>query len=221
MIAFTVMAFSIIMWQSEDLSVDIVSKSGKNNDNVVISVLNTAGSTLLFYESDKMTGKIEYLTEDGWVEYCDVCYTAGNINAFSQQYGGNFAELEPGESWSVAVPKDKVAGMQDGTYRVKLTYITRDRYEKYIQLALDSRETVSEIIDDEVSSDERHESGITEIVGETELEEHEIEEKFIAESESQVFIKTFEYVKPETASSQVVTKGIVSEEPLEISKTEQ
>ncbi len=207
MIAFTVMAFSIIMWQSEDLSVDIVSKPDKENGNVVISVLNTAGSTLLFYESNEMTGKIEYLTEDGWVEFCDVCYTTGNSNAFSPQYGGNFAELEPGENWSVRVPNDKVSEMQDGTYRVKLTYITKDRYEKYLELSYENRFVSSEVIDDNVSNLDT-ESGFTEIAGNVDMSEQEIKENFIAEAESQVFIKTFEYVAPKNASSDIVARSV-------------
>jgi hypothetical protein len=200
MIAFTVMAFSIIMWQSEDLSVDIVSKADKNNGDVVISVLNTAGSTLLFYESSELTGKIEYLTEDGWVEFCDVCYTTGNTSAFSQQYGGNFAELEPGENWSVHVPKDKVSEMQDGTYRVKLTYITKDRYEKYLELSFANRVTSSDVIRDDVSDVSGPVGGLTEIAGEVDTSEQEIKENFIAEAESQIFVKTFEYVAPKSTT---------------------
>ena len=208
MIAFTVMAFSVIMWQSADLSVDIVSKADKENDNVVISVLNTAGSTLLFYESNELTGKIEYLTEDGWVEFCDVCYTTGNISAFSQQYGGNFAELEPGENWSVVVPQDKVSQMQDGTYRVKMTYITKDKYEKYLELSFANRVVSSEIIDDDASSVSTPEGGFTEIAGELEMSETEIKENFIAEAESQVFVKTFEYVAPKSNTKSISARTI-------------
>ena len=207
MIAFTVMAFSIIMWQSKDLSVDIVNTADVDN-NIVISVLNTAGSTLLFYESEELTGKIEYLTEDGWVEYCDVCYTAGNTSAFSQLYGGNFAELEPGENWNVSIPKDKVAEMKDGTYRIKLTYITKDKYEKYLELSYKNRVTSSEAPDDgstDISDYVKPENGITEIAGDVDMSEQEIKENFIAEADSHVFIKTFEYVASTNTTSEHIS----------------
>jgi hypothetical protein len=202
MIAFTVMAFSIIMWQSNDLSVDIVNNADKDN-NIVISVLNTAGSTLLFYESEKLTGKIEYLTDDGWVEYCDVCYTTGNTSAFSHQYGGNFAELEPGENWDVAIPKNKVAEMKDGTYRIKLTYITKDKYEKYLELSYKNRFTNSESKD--ISDYVKPNGGLTEIAGDIDTSGQEIKENFIAEAESHVFIKTFEYVAATNSASEHVS----------------
>ncbi len=135
MVGFTCLAVQVLMWQSQDISVDIVSENQTGNQEVTISIRNTAGSTLLFYENAEITGKIEYLSENGWVEYCDVSYTAGNAKAISQLYGGTFAELEPGEGWNLSVPEDKVADMKNGTYRIKMTYITEKNYNKYMNMS--------------------------------------------------------------------------------------
>ncbi len=194
MIAFTVVAFQILFWQNSDLSVDIVSDSDEDSNEVVISVQNTAGATLLFYENAEMTGKIEYLSEDGWVEYCDVSYTNGNVNAFSQQYGGIFAELAPGESWDVAIPEDKVSEMENGTYRVVFTYITADNYKDYLDDAFDDRDIISDESNTVSDTLDATDSGIIGIVDKEDDEDDEEKESFFAESESKVFIKTFEYV---------------------------
>ena len=148
------MAFQVVLWKGQDISVDIVSETEEGSNEVTISVRNTAGSTLLFYESDEMTGKIEYLSEDGWVEYCDLSYTSGNASAVSKLYGETFAELEPGENWQVTVPADKVAGMKNGTYRIKMTYITEKRYNKYLNEQSESTNDESEEESLDISIDE-------------------------------------------------------------------
>ncbi len=228
MIAFTVLAFSVLSWQSADLSVDIESKSDPDSEEkkVVISVLNTAGSTLLFYENSAMTGKIEYLDDDVWVEYCDICYTLENTSAFSQKYGGVFAELQPGESWKVSVPEDKIADMKDGTYRIKMTYITEDKYKRYLNLEYSnhienknesesdisaesdsevSTENTSDISAESVSDTGVDESSTTSEDVMTDESQDEKKESFLAEFESEVFVKTFEYIAPGKSKSKITT----------------
>ncbi len=208
MIGFSVLAFQLVLWQSADLSVSIVSETDDENREVNISVLNTAGSTLLFYENDQVTGKIEYLSEDGWIEYCDVCYTAGNAQAISPQYGGTFAELAPGEDWNVTIPEDKVAGMQDGTYRIKMTYITEKNYNAYLEEAYRAETSMdeSEMSDSDISSDVSNDgSGFINTAGKVEAPK---KDKFLAESKSEVFIKTFEYTAPVNASPRSLVREI-------------
>lgn len=218
----------MLLWQSRDISVDIVSETEEGSNEVIISVRNTAGSTLLFYENAEVTGKIEYLSKDGWVEYCDVSYTAGNADAVSKLYDGTFAELEPGEDWNVSVPEDKVAGMANGTYRIKMTYVTEKKYKEYLQDSLSNEsianesavsedfsevseeisDAVSEDISAEVSEQETKQpendnffAGIIPTFkndGKEEVSVEEINESFLAESISEVFVKTFEYIAPES-----------------------
>lgn len=222
MIAFTVLAVQVVLWQNQDLSVDIVSETETGNQEVTISIRNTAGSTLLFYENAEMTGKIEYLSESGWVEYCDVSYTLGNANAISRLYGGTFAELDPGEDWDLTIPEDKVANMQNGTYRIKMTYITEKNYNKYLENAYKNRNNSSESNSDDTSSpatkpDKKpngngntiidvnsdytgNDISIDELVASgTVSESSDISEpeEFLAASSSEVFIKTFDIVVPD------------------------
>ena len=141
MLAFTALAVQVLLWQSQDISVAIVSETESGSNEVIISVRNTAGSTLLFYENAEMTGKIEYLSEEGWIEYCDVSYTYGNASAVSKLYSGTFAELEPGEDWNVSVPEEKVSEMKNGTYRIKMTYVTEKKYNEYLKSLVSSEES--------------------------------------------------------------------------------
>lgn len=211
MIAFTLLAVQVLVWQSQDISVDIVSDTEEGSNEVTISVKNTAGTVLLFHENDEMTGKIEYLSDDGWVEYCDVYYTQGNATAISQQYSGTFAELEPGEDWEITVPEEKVAQMQNGTYRIKLAYVTENKYKKYLtSLTEESVNESSEVTDEEsvtvsdgyISEAETKDQIFGELnvsingTSEDISEESETEE-FYASSVSELFIKTFEYEVPE------------------------
>ncbi len=202
MIAFTFLAFQVLKWQCSDISVSIVSETDDGNTEVTISVLNTAGSTLLFYENDDMTGKIEYLGENGWEEFCDVSYTFGNVSAVSSQYGGTFAELEPGENWTVSVPDDKVSHMKNGTYRIKMTYITERQYNQYLDKAFENRSQSVEKHPEEsfeVSEDIINDSPMKPVADiEKEFSEAvSMEEEFLASNECEVFVKTFEYTAPE------------------------
>lgn len=210
MIAFTFLAVQVIVWQSQDISVDIVSDTEEGSNEVTISVKNTAGTVLLFHENDEMTGKIEYLSDEGWVEYCDVYYTQGNATAVSQQYKGTFAELEPGEDWEIIVPEEKVAQMKNGTYRIKLAYVTENKYKKYLE-ALNDESSVdvsddisdgSELIPEEFVSENEDEGIFGElnvsINGESDfITEESVAEEFYASSVSELFVKTFEYEIPE------------------------
>lgn len=210
MITFTIMAFQVILWQSQDISVSIVSETDEGTSEVTISVLNTAGSTLLFHENAEMTGKIEYLSEEGWVEYCDVSYTASNADAISTQYGGTFAELEPGEDWDVAVPESKISGMKNGTYRIKMTYITEKAYNEYLEDAFESRNESKEDISDVSVPHNLVMNTITEIAGTTEVSESDDDieaEDFLAESACEVFVKTFEYTAPEDFVDEISIDG--------------
>ncbi len=211
MIAFTLLAVQVLVWQSQDISVDIVSDTEEGSNEVTISVKNTAGTVLLFHENDEMTGKIEYLSNDGWVEYCDVYYTQGNATAISQQYNGTFAELEPGEDWEITVPEEKVASMQNGTYRIKLAYVTENKYKKYLKAHTEeSVNESSEVTDEEsvIVSDGYISEAETkdQIFGELnvsidgtseDISELPETEEFYASSVSELFIKTFEYEVPE------------------------
>ncbi len=233
MLAFTALAVQVLLWQSQDISVAIVSETEEGSQEVIISVRNTAGSTLLFYENAEMTGKIEYLSEEGWVEYCDVSYTAGNAQAVSNLYGGTFAELEPGEDWNVEVPEDKVAGMKNGTYRIKMTYVTEKKYNEYLENAYLNRNTSEEGSEEEsdISSESSSEISEEELLDPSEsypeeenedflagiiptfgkgnkneketYESEEAKEAFLAESVSEVFVKTFEYYAPEDFVSEI------------------
>ena len=218
------MAFQVVLWKGQDISVDIVSETEEGSNEVTISVRNTAGSTLLFYESDEMTGKIEYLSEDGWVEYCDLSYTSGNASAVSKLYGETFAELEPGENWQVTVPADKVAGMKNGTYRIKMTYITEKRYNKYLDeqsestndeseeesLDISIDESAEDIGNDseesnEITSENTIDNIIQPIIGTDNVDNDEVSfvEEYIAEAESEVFLQTFEYESAEDFVSEI------------------
>ena len=212
MILFTVLAVQVLLWQSQDISVDIVSDAEEGNNEVTISVKNTAGTVLLFHENEEMTGKIEYLSDEGWIEYCDVYYTRGNATAISQQYSGTFAELEPGEDWQITIPEEKVAGMQNGTYRIKLAYVTETKYKKYLKAQNqetevdESASSLTEESDDVISSEESLEDVLEEseivfeesdesIEEESNLIDNEsLKEEFFASSVSEIYIKNFEYV---------------------------
>ena len=226
MIGFTVLAVQVILWQNQDLSVDIISETETGNQEVTISIKNTAGSTLLFYENAEMSGKIEYLSENGWVEYCDFSYTTGNVNAVSQLYGGTFAELDPGEDWDLTIPEDKVANMKNGTYRIKMTYITEKNYNKYLENAYRNRDkesssdVSSEIVPEKKPSGDK--SGAIADISESdsafgndveieslaadsegEINEDVKSEKFLAESSCEVFVKTFDIVVPEDLGQEI------------------
>ena len=206
LIAFSVLAIQLILWQSADISVSIVSETDNGKGEVTISVLNTAGSTLLFYENAEISGKIEYLSDNGWIEYCDVSYTANNVDAMSSQYGGVFAELQPGESWTVAVPDDKIAGMKNGTYRIKMTYITEKNYSDYLDKAFDKNEQEGVepvIVPDESSDIDRLDFKPISDVKNPKEETKTKEDKFLAESFSEVYIETFEYTAPEDFMGEV------------------
>ncbi|MBQ9847551.1 MAG: hypothetical protein IJO64_00635 [Clostridia bacterium] len=217
MISFTVFAFELVLWQSSDISVSIVSNADVDgNGDVSISVLNTAGSTLLFYENPEMSGKIEYLSDDGWVEYCDISYTADNTDAISQQYGGLFAELDPGESWEVSVPEEAIEGMQNGTYRIKMTYITAKKFKQYIDNAFENRDlensesseiSVDESIDISEASTDKVIHSMNNSVAEGEKESVIEEEDFLAESLSEVFVKTFDFSGSEDIVSAISIEG--------------
>lgn len=223
MIAFTALAVQVILWQDQDISVSIVSETEEGNKEVTISVRNTAGSTLLFYENDDITGKIEFLSDDGWVEYCDVIYTAGNACAISPVYGGTFASLEPGEDWKVSVPEDKVAAMKSGTYRIKMTYVTENQYNKYLDSQFENRgESTDESIDEsfadmDISEAISNEDFIGDLIanlGFGDDEAEEITESFIAESVSEVYIKDFDYVAPEEFVSTISFDSVTIGEPV-------
>ena len=215
MIAFTFLAVQVLLWQNQDISVDIVSDAEEGSSEVTISVKNTAGTVLLFHENEKMTGKIEYLSDNGWVEYCDVYYTHGNATAISQQYSGTFAELEPGEDWQITIPEEKVAGMQNGTYRIKLAYVTETKYKNYLKSQ--NKVTIPEESDASYSESDS-ENGFEGSVSEEILEDSDTvsvgidlstedissaldndiqKEEYIASSVSEVFVKNFEYSSQE------------------------
>ena len=218
MIAFTFLAFQVIKWQDQDISVSIVSETEEGNNEVTISVRNTAGSTLLFYENAELTGKIEYLSEDGWVEYCDVVYTDGNASAISPLYGGIFAELQSGESWDITIPEDTVKKMQSGTYRIKMTYITEGRYNKYLDDEFKNR--IPEIDEDEAlikDVADVNNTGfggfLTDLGLKNNSEKLEETEKFFAEELSEVYIKTFKYEAPEDFIDEISIASSVIHEP--------
>lgn len=231
MICFTFLAFQVLIWQSQDISVDIVSDTEEGSNEVTISVKNTAGTVLLFHENDEMTGKIEYLSDEGWVEYCDVYYTQGNATAVSQQYSGTFAELEPGEDWEIVVPEEKVAGMKNGTYRIKLAYVTENKYKQYLEELyeeslngnISDEESIfeeSEAVSDEEAFEESFDVSLEDseanggifgeidfnfngIFDDTSKEEDEEVEEYYASSVSELFVKTFEYEVPADFVSQI------------------
>lgn len=239
MIGFTALAVQVILWQSQDISVAIVSETEEGSKEVTISVKNTAGSTLLFYENSEMTGKIEYLSDNGWVEYCDIYYTTGNATAFSQLYGGTFAELEPGEDWQVTVPEEIVAGMQNGTYRIKMTYVSEKNYNNYLETLYENRnnESTAEESENENNLSEESEAGVSEAEKEDngifgdfayifgtddeigENEDETLEEEFLASSVSEVFVKTFEYeASGDFVSAISFDDSVIGDEPLPASE---
>ncbi len=193
MVGFSYLAIQVILWQDQDISVDIVSETDDGASDVVISVQNTAGSTLLFYENDEITGKLEYLTEDGWIEYCDVCYTDSNTHAISQQYGGTFAELDAGEEWNVVIPRDVVSKMANGTYRVKFTYITEKKFNQYLDSEFKNSLLEEDTSVEESIGDISDIGKIENLSGSESIAVDESEEEFLAASRSEVFIKTFEF----------------------------
>ncbi len=190
MIVFTFFAVRLVLWQGNDISVSIVSESDKGHSEVTISVLNTAGSTLLFYENPQICGKLEYLGESGWMEYSDISYSYGNVNAISQKYGGTFAELAPGEGWTVSVPEEILSNMVDGTYRIKMTYIIEDDFNEYLE---------SKFIDKDKDITEEKDNGFVNnfLPISRPLDNEEIKEAFIGESISEIYTETFEYKAPE------------------------
>ncbi|MBO5785749.1 MAG: hypothetical protein J6R45_00345 [Clostridia bacterium] len=248
MLAFTALAVQVLLWQSQDISVAIVSETESGSNEVIISVRNTAGSTLLFYENAEMTGKIEYLSEEGWIEYCDVSYTYGNASAVSKLYSGTFAELEPGEDWNVSVPEEKVSEMKNGTYRIKMTYVTEKKYNEYLKSlvsseesdtfsgdeSLDESEEISDLTEESIEEsliiDESGEesgsdsffAGLIQNFGNGEKEEivkEELKEAFHAESICEIFVKTFEYSVPEDFVSAVsIDDSDIAEESEDPSK---
>ncbi len=247
MIAFTVLAVQVVLWQNQDLSVDIISETQTGNQEVTISVRNTAGSTLLFYENAEMTGKIEYLSENGWIEYCDFSYTAGNAGAVSQLYGGTFAELDPGEDWDLTIPEDKVASMQSGTYRIRMTYITERNYNRYLENAYKNRNDESDSSSDAVTKPDRlpnkdnsdliadisdinsdiasGDINVSELIAsgaESDVIVTKDAEAFLAESESETFVKTFDIVIPEDIEQDIsiVGRSVISDDMQVTEKSE-
>lgn len=233
MISFTVLAYELVLWQSSDISVSIVSSADNGGKgDVKISVLNTAGSTLLFYENPEMSGKIEYLSDSGWVEYCDISYTTDNAKAISPQYGGIFAELEPGEVWNVSVSEEAVKGMKNGTYRIKMTYITAKNFKRYIDSAFENRNSESESFNSESDYGENvsgADSSASDPAADSEAQADSFlhfikndesakrkppkaKEEFLAASLSEVYIKTFDF----TGSEDIVSK--INIEPDDISE---
>lgn len=180
MIAISALVVQFVIMNGMNISVNIESQADENGGEVTISVLNTAGSTLLFYENDEITGKIEYLSDNGWVEYCDVRYTEGNADAVSHQYGGAFAELDPGEDWEVVVPEQAVSRMENGTYRIIMTYITEDNYTEFLE---------------DTYLQKQEEQGHP--VFNTSEESDDAAEDTVVQSEHEVFIQTFEFSAPE------------------------
>ena len=199
MLLFSGMAIQLLLWQGADISVSIESDTEYGNGEVTISVLNTAGSTLLFYENAEMSGKIEYLGDEGWVEYCDVSYTADNASAVSSQYGGTFAELQPGESWKVSVPEDKISGMKGGTYRIKMTYITEKKYNSYVEDKFEDEnfKPIHPPVGSDASSD--FNGGDLRPISGINKNNNKVTQKddFLAESLSEVYVETFEFTKPD------------------------
>ncbi len=191
MIAFTVLAVNIVLWQGNDISVNIVSESDNGHNEVTISVLNTAGSTLLFYENAEICGKLEYLTEDGWVEYSDIRYTYGNASAISRKYGGTFAELSPGEDWEIAVPENILANMKDGTYRIKMTYVIENNLNKY----LDNK--FEQIVQGELDEEDDDEVFVNMFRPVSRPINSMEEENFIGEAICEIYIQEFDYEAPE------------------------
>lgn len=131
MLTFTVLAVEVMIWQSNDISVSIDTTSKETKKDLSITVRNTAGLTLLFFENRYISGCVEYLNGDEWERFCDISYTSQNVNAISQRYAGVFAELNPGENWSISIPDDAKSKMVPGTYRIKLTYTTASDYKSY------------------------------------------------------------------------------------------
>lgn len=212
MISFTVLAYELVLWQSSDISVSIVSNADiDGKGDVSISVLNTAGSTLLFYENPEVSGMIEYLSDKGWVKYCDISYTTDNTKAISPQYGGLFAELKPGEVWKVSVSEDAVEGMKNGTYRIKMTYITAKNFKRYIDNAFENRNIGSENQNSENSKDAVIRDGEASVNPDAYADSFvfplknnanvngkapkatEEKEEFLAASLSEVYVKVFDF----------------------------
>jgi hypothetical protein len=239
MFVLTFLAAQVIMWQSQDISVAINSETEEGSKEVTISVLNTAGSTLLFYENDEITGKIEYLSDQGWIEYCDISYTEGNETAVSQLYKGTFAELEPGENWNVIVPEEKVSDMKSGTYRIKMTYITEKNYNRYLDDELSKllegskeslEESVEEESEDEIGEESEQDNGfLRPIFGNNAMAQPETssseQDEFLASSYSEVFVKVFEYEIPEDFVSEIsfenISDGEYVPENVRMRKTEE
>ncbi len=191
MIGFTALTVNLVLWQGNDISVSIVSESDNGHNEVTISVLNTAGSTLLFYENSKVCGKLEYLSENGWVEYSDICYSYGNAGAISQKYGGTFAELAPGEDWTVSVPEHVLVNMEDGTYRIKMTYIIKEDFDEYLETKFTDKDK------DDLDEEKKNNGFVNTFLPLSRPVNNDTEENFIAESISEVYTETFKYEAPE------------------------
>ena len=206
MLGFTLLAFSVLKWQSADISVSIVSEetNDETSGSVKISVVNTAGSKLLFYKSNNVKGKIEYYKGDEWVDFCEVEYDTSKDK--TADYSDMFAQLDPGEEWTISVPEDTVSKMEAGKYRVVMTYISEKKYNDYIEesaqtdkseakthkFAPDLRFEFAEYEAPEKLEDESFFEKIAErflafVGGEDE------DESYPAQAKSEVFVKTFEF----------------------------
>ena len=206
MLSFTVLAFGVAKWQSNDIVVSIVSDNESEEEQVNISILNTAGISLLFPENNDSAGVIEYLDENNeWIKVCDISYSVDNPHAVSKDYAGMFAELNPGEKWEISISEEAASVMKNGSYRVRMTYTTVNEYENYIdELILAANES------DEVSidSDPVGEYGPEYIPG-FEADEKDDEITLVYEE----FIKEFEYKVNES-------KGDVSIDESDISNSD-
>ncbi len=183
LLTFTVLAVEVIIWQSNDISVSIDTDSKETQQELSITVKNTAGLTLLFFENQCINGCIEYLNGNQWEKFCDIYYTTENINAISQQYAGVFAELNPGEDWSVSISDDDKARMIPGTYRIKLTYTTASDYKKFLDKKYSALSDISSDNTDAV--DFSNDTGSDNEVSQS--------ENVFESIRSEVFVKTFEF----------------------------
>lgn len=203
MLTMTVFAVEVIIWQSNDISVSIDSASKEEKNDLQISVLNTAGLTLLFFENPCKNGRLEYLDNDEWVDFCEISYTKGNMSAISQQYAGMFAELNPGETWKITVPETAISEMKPGTYRIVMTYTTVADYKTYLNSVYESTLSVSsEEMSDEISlpiltSDD------------TTYDESSLSEPFTG-IKSETFIKTFDFGQSDARSRFSIDESDVS-----------
>ena len=208
MLTISVLAVEVIIWQSNDISVNIDSSTDKETEDLRISVLNTAGLTLLFFDNPYINGKIEYYNGETWEKFMDISYTDGNINAISPQYAGVFAELNPGETWKITIPKKMTANMKAGKYRVNLTYTTVSDYKKFISskfntgisnlnLQAENDQTLVsdsadfEFLESDSLAADTDNSNISDV---SDVSDEEIsEDRPFDDLKCEVFLKTFEY----------------------------